>query len=430
MPTPAEQRQARFAAAVREGRLTDEATVALFPLRVRRHDEQFDVIRRDTGSTIRTAAAGVEAIRLLQAGRTLGAAKQELARRHGCDPREVDITVLLHSLVQADLVSEIDGYPISAHAPPLQGPLGNFVGNYIRLPLALLLAHHAPLPIATLLLHLRLAPRHPYLLRRIRGNMRSAPALRGVASAVDRLARENYDAIGRMYLERMFLTELPPRRLERWLGERCDISGLDRLARAHATGRGVILVGFHVGSFSLIPYLVASRGYAVTYLNGTASAEDSTVERRIAELRAAGFDRPLTYVGGALGVRALARAVMRGETAMLLCDTGVAAADEGVELPFLGRCLRATAGAAWLAGRTGAPVLPVVITWRADGSHHLGIEPEVRVASSPDDASHVGDVMSAIHAVLEREILRAPAQWFKWKDLHEMTAPPEITVSA
>ena len=58
MASPAEQRQARFAAAFREGRLTDEATVALFPVRFRRHQDQFDVIRRDTGSTVRTAAEG------------------------------------------------------------------------------------------------------------------------------------------------------------------------------------------------------------------------------------------------------------------------------------------------------------------------------------------------------------------------------------
>jgi len=223
---------------------------------------------------------------MFQAGRTLGAAKQELVRRHGCDPREVDITVLLGTLVQADFVSEIDGYPISAGVPPFRGPLWTLVGTFIRLPLAQFLVRHAPLWAATLLFRVRLAPRLACLLRRIRGNMRSAPALPGAAGALDRLARENYDGMARMYLERLFLSELP---------------------------------------------------------------------------------------GGALGVRALARSAIRGETAILLCDTGVGAADEGVEVPFLGRRLRATAGTAWRARRTGAPVLPVVITRQPDGTHHLRI---------------------------------------------------------
>ena len=422
MASPPEQRQARFAAAFRDGRVTDEATIALFPVKLRRRKGKFDIIRRDTGSTIRTTAEGVETIRLLQSGRTLGAAKHELGRRHGCDPREVDITALVDSLVQADFVSEIDGYPISASAPSLQGPLEALIWTYVLVPLALLVGRHAPLRVATRLPGLRIAPRYAYLLRRIRGNMRSAPLLRGEGDGFDRLVRDNYDCIGRMYLERLLLTELPPKHLERWLRERCTISGLDNLDRARASGRGAILVGFHIGSYSLIPYLVASRGYAVTHLSGTEAASDVAFNRRIAELRAAGQDCRLTCVGGALGVRALLQTIMRGETAMLLCDSGVAEG-QGIEIRFLGRWLRATEGTAWLARRTGAPVLPVVITWQPDGSHHLSIEPELRVASSIDDSSYIRDITSAIHAVLERQILQAPAQWFKWKDLHEMSSP-------
>jgi hypothetical protein len=47
----------------------------------------------------------------------------------------------------------------------------------------------------------------------------------------------------------------------------------------------------------------------------------------------------------------------------------------------------------------------------------------LRVAASIDDSSYIRDITSAIHAVLERQLLQAPAQWFKWKDLHEMSSP-------
>jgi lauroyl/myristoyl acyltransferase len=325
--------------------------------------------------------------------------------------------------VQADFVSDIDGYPISASAQSLQGPVEAMMWTYVLVPLALFVGRYAPLRVATLLPGLRLAPRYAYLLRRIRGNMRSAPLLfRGAADGFDRLVRENYDGIGRMYLERLLLTELPPRRLERWVRERCKISGLDNLDRARAAGRGAILVGFHLGSYSLIPYLVASRGYAVTFFSGPEATSDGAINRRIAELRAAGQDCRLTWVGGALGVRALTKRIRLGETAIVLCDSGVGAG-QGIEIQFLGRWLRATEGTAWLARRTGAPLLPVVITWQADGSHHLSIEREVHVASSIDDSCYIRDVTSAVHAVLERQILRTPAQWFKWKDLHEMSSP-------
>jgi lauroyl/myristoyl acyltransferase len=207
---------------------------------------------------------------------------------------EVDIDPLLASLAQADFIAEIDGLPISGRAPALQGPLGAFIGHYIRLPVALLIAHHAPLPLALRLLRLRLASRRDYLLRRIRGNMRATPALGGTPATLDVLARENYDAIVRMYLERMLLLELPPRRMIEWLRSRSAVSGLEHLTRAHEQGRGAILVGFHFGSFSLLPYLVASRGFPATYLDGSANGDDDTIARRRAEVREAGTDVPLT----------------------------------------------------------------------------------------------------------------------------------------
>jgi lauroyl/myristoyl acyltransferase len=112
---------------------------------------------------------------------------------------------------------------------------------------------------------------------------------------------------------------------------------------------------------------------------------------------------------------------------MLLCDTGVSAQGEGLELPFLGRRLRATTGAAWLAKRTGAPILPAIMRWEADGTHRLRIEPEVQARSRPDDPAWEAEVMGSVHAVLERAIALAPAQWFKWKDLHDMsTASPAV----
>jgi lauroyl/myristoyl acyltransferase len=106
----------------------------------------------------------------------------------------------------------------------------------------------------------------------------------------------------------------------------------------------------------------------------------------------------------------------------MLVDSGVVPLEHTVEVEFLGRRLRAAKGAAWLAERTGAALLPTAMFQRAHGRHTVIIAPEA-AAHGADAEERVRSATAAVFRVLESHVRREPAQWLKWKDLPAFYSP-------
>jgi KDO2-lipid IV(A) lauroyltransferase len=72
-----------------------------------------------------------------------------------------------------------------------------------------------------------------------------------------------------------------------------------------------------------------------------------------------------------------------------------------------------------LALRTEAPLVPIFIVRRDDGSHHIYIEPQLELSLNGDRSSDIPAVVSAYTKVIENFIRMYPDQWFwinnRWK---------------
>jgi lauroyl/myristoyl acyltransferase len=274
----------------------------------------------------------------------------------------------------------------------------------------------APLGV-TLKLMLRARPsRDPNLVRQVSENMRRVPAIARADVDVERLAAENCAALRGFYFERMLLAALPPARLDRWVRRRARVDGLAHLDRVIAGGRGAILCAFHVASYSMIPFILAARGYAQTVLMDATADSASQIRTRIAELQAAGYRYALEPIGVGYGLRSLVRTLQGGGIVLLLFEPTVDEARQHVKTPFLGGSLRLARGVAWLAARTAAPVLPLSLTSEPHARYRLAIHAPLAAVTHQTERS----LLEALTSVLEREVVARPEAWLKWKDFHIM----------
>ena len=396
--------------------LTGESRLRIFPTIVQASAGQYLVIRRDTGTMVQTTESGVESIRLLQQGLTIDGTRAAIGGKYDCDPADVDIMPLVECLLASDFVAQIDGRTIARSSPRLVRVVRGMWTAYVSAPLLSILIRRAPLG-ATLRLLLRARrASNPLLVSQVTDNMRRVPAVARPGIDVERLAAGNCAALKGFYFERLLLAALPPARLDRWLRKRACVEGARHLDRALADGRGAILCAFHTASYSMVPFILAARGYAQTILMEASAESASQVRARIEEIQRAGYPYALEPVAVGRGLRGLVRALNRGGTVLLLFDPTIGKDDEHLKTPFLGGWLRVARGVAWLAARTAAPLLPVTLSSEPHGRYRLAIHAPLAVEQSEGAEA----VVAALARLLESEVLARPEAWLKWKDVHQM----------
>jgi KDO2-lipid IV(A) lauroyltransferase len=408
----------------------DQSTIELVPTMVRGAGDRFVVVSRSTRGAVVTGRVGARAIELLRDGWTLGEMKAVLAREHGCAAEEIDVSALLAALWSAGLVRALDGHTVAAHPAPRRGRVGLYIALFILSPLLSLMLRHVPLGIVLWLAHRVFATRHAALARRIDASLQTAN-LGLTERRRHQLAAENSRNVRRQLVDRAVLGSLSPSRVERWLTTATQVSGLEHVERSAASGKGTLLCGYHMGSYGLLPFILAARGVGLTVLGGFDEQDQAAVVRWTAALSESGLALPVRVVSGKWALRAVAASLARGETVLLYCDRVLRRVDRvtdaarTIRVPFLGTMLHGTTGVARLHLRSGAAVLPTVLIGDGDQRHRVIIEPPLAVEAAGDPGQRAAAVTQEIYCVLERYVRLYPAQWLKWKDFREMTAEEE-----
>ena len=203
-----------------------------------------------------------------------------------------------------------------------------------------------------------------------------------------------------------------------WIGDyvRADATR-ERLERAHARGRGLIVVTGHFGNFELIPAWFTENGFLP---GGVVSARlanarlDAFVRAARARARVAVFDQG----DSPRGLLALLR---KGGTVGVVPDQDIDRI-AGTFLPFFGRPAYTATGPAALARLSGAPILPAFTEWTGKG-YRLSFEEPIDVPRTEDRASDLIAGTRAWAAVVERRIRERPDHWAwfhpRWKTTPE-----------
>ncbi|PKL76564.1 MAG: hypothetical protein CVV27_09580 [Candidatus Melainabacteria bacterium HGW-Melainabacteria-1] len=188
------------------------------------------------------------------------------------------------------------------------------------------------------------------------------------------------------------------------------ISGWEHLEAAQAHGQGVILVSAHFGCWELIPASVSLSGLPVTVLVQKPALD--VFDQLFREFRALAGVRTVNNDSLA-GLRPILRALQRNEAVGLVIDQH--GESRRLQGNFFGHTVSLPDGPAWLARRTGARIVPVLIRWR--GSRHVleFFAPLASPTSSETDpeTDFKADqqLMQTIYAWLETQIRRYPENW-------------------
>jgi KDO2-lipid IV(A) lauroyltransferase len=227
-----------------------------------------------------------------------------------------------------------------------------------------------------------------------------------------RILRGTFLSLGRQLGEFSQFPHVRPERI-REVAE-YDSEDVKLLDVARERGRGVIFLTSHLGAWELLCFAHSALYEPISFL--VRPIDNPRIDAFVERLRTRFGNRPIDKKAAA---RAALRLLRDGGTLGVLADLNTQER-EGVFVPFFGHLACTTAGAATLALRTDATVIPVCAPWderRKKFVFRGG--PVIELVRTGDDRRDVEINTANFTAAIERHVRAFPDQWLwihkRWK---------------
>ncbi|RMG68124.1 MAG: hypothetical protein D6715_03085 [Calditrichaeota bacterium] len=251
--------------------------------------------------------------------------------------------------------------------------------------------------------------------------VRRSVSLANLAAAFPGMSTEEHRALCRAAYRHFCRAMLEFFRLQRWrpeqLNRRVQIARpeLFRQCLVEHPG-GVVLVSGHLGNWEPALAYIARFVRPVTAV--MRRLNNPGVDARMVAVRRR-WGTELIYSRHAL--RGGLRALWQGRVLAMLADQD--AGPGGIFVPFLGRPASTAAGPAWLALKSGAPLLFAACLRQPKGTFRLELVPIADHHSDRDASRALEAVTRRYTAILEDFVQRYPEQYF-WLHRRWKTRPP------
>ena len=190
------------------------------------------------------------------------------------------------------------------------------------------------------------------------------------------------------------------------------IEGEDIIRTALQNGRGAMILTAHLGNFDLLGMFASNRGYPLTIVSK--KIKQATANRVWYALRER-FGINVLFAHNA--ARGCLKALRANSLVGFMLDQN-RPREQGVFVQFFGRPASTTPGLAVLASQAQAPVIPVFLTRRKDGTHHLRILPLIEPPPDRSPAT-ILSYTQRYTSIIEDQIRAQPSQWIwihrRWK---------------
>jgi KDO2-lipid IV(A) lauroyltransferase len=198
----------------------------------------------------------------------------------------------------------------------------------------------------------------------------------------------------------------------------CTMDGAAILDRSLSLGRGVILVTGHFGNWELLAASLAAKGFPISAV--AARMKNPLVNAWLTGLRER-FGIALIPTGRSSGRRVM-KALKSGRIVLLLIDQD--ARDKGMFVRFFGRMASTPPGAATLAQRSGAPIVPCRISRDVRNGKKIVFSTAVYPPERSGGERAVRQTLQELTSILEGWIREEPACWF-WPHRRFKTRGPQ-----
>jgi Kdo2-lipid IVA lauroyltransferase/acyltransferase len=190
------------------------------------------------------------------------------------------------------------------------------------------------------------------------------------------------------------------------------VEGWEEVERVRAAGRPLLLVTGHCGNWELLGAAVNCRGLGMAVV--ARPLDEPDLQRMLAGLRDR-FGTPTIARGGEGAARQLLNTLRRGGALGMLIDQDTKV--DGVWVPFFGHPAFTPVGAAKIALRQRATVVPCFIERLPDGRHRVRFQPPLALPDDPREAT------ALMTRAIEEQIRRRPEQWV-WMHRRWRRQPP------
>jgi phosphatidylinositol dimannoside acyltransferase len=223
-----------------------------------------------------------------------------------------------------------------------------------------------------------------------------------------RRARQSFREYGRTTADFIWANGMDDEQVRR----HSVVHGIEHVEAARAAGRGGVITMGHFGNWDMGAAAATAVGTPVTTVMAPLGPEKFT--DLVIWMRQR---QQLEVYTPQNAARGLLRALRQNRIVGLLAD--IPGAGPTVDVEYCGGPVPFSAVPAWLAMRTGAPLLPADCTRRDGALFEIVIHPPVAVGEGDDERV----VMQRVARVLELAVLRRPAQWYPFGAVYADTSP-------
>lgn len=286
--------------------------------------------------------------------------------------------------------------------------------------LCALLAHLLPLHIGYFLAD-RIADLTFLVWRRGRhnmiDNMRHVLGPSGTLGRAEFLARRALRNYLRYLVDFLRSPWLTAEELER----RMEFNRWEPFEEARAGGKGTIFVGLHMGNWDFGAALISKRGFSINVVADTFDNPrlDAFVRKNRTRLG-------LNPIPRAQAARRVLHLLRTNQGIAILMDRPVPE-QEGVTVSFFGYPTAVPAGAAVLALKTGARVIPAGMIRNGAGNFRGIVDRPVYYTPTGDQATDVQALTQQLMDILAAWVQEYPDQWFMFRRMWPDPAGPRPT---
>jgi len=195
------------------------------------------------------------------------------------------------------------------------------------------------------------------------------------------------------------------------------MSGDAALRALAESGRGVVFLGAHYGSFEALRALGERHALDLKMLMYPDNARYVTAALAAVD---PGMPDKIITLGQPESILRVRDHLAAGGAVGILGDRALAD-DKSRALPFLGGAALFPTGPLRLAAMLRAPVVFMAGAYLGGNRYHLGFEP---VADFAESAAGQEQALERYAALLEQVCLRAPYNWFNFYDFWKSAPPP------
>lgn len=252
----------------------------------------------------------------------------------------------------------------------------------------------------------------------VRGQLRLAFGKELTELDLQQLERRHYRHLGLLAMELLRLPKVARQQLD----QRFVYHNLDTLDTALARGKGVLLLGGHIGNWEMCGIALTHRGYTLKAIGKEMkSAAGETLKQMIRD------ENGVPTIPRRNSMKQILTALKKNQVVVMFIDQNMTS-DEGAFVDFFGHAACTMTAMAIIARRTGASVVSGW-TFRDDDlyRHHCHIGEIIELdPPSEDKAADLQHHTSRFTDCLETIIRRRPAQWL-WIHKRWKTRPADET---